>query len=472
MKPSFEPIINNINNTIDMNLKTEPKAVFTPTQKTPGIHRNVGLTVIAGLMLLFSFLAGPVMADSDVGEDAASVAYAENGPVALTNVTIHTLDGDPIENGTIVFEDGVITAIGTDVEIPENAVREDRNGEHVYPGLIDAFSRMGIFEIGAVPMSHDINEQGPVNPNIKPERAVNPDSRHIPVARSAGVLTSVVTPDGGIVSGQPGAIRMDGWTWEQMTLQSGLGLLVNWPSPRNSYAESVQEIQEVFADARAYHKAKKAYENGEAGRLDLDTRWEAMMPLFEGGWPLIVDAQEVRQIQDAVTWATEEGFPIVIMGGRDAHLITEFLREMSVPVIITQVLTSPSRSWESYDARYSLPAKLYEGGVMFAIAGDASPENSNRLPYEAGAAVAYGLPLDEALRSVTRYPAEILGLDDRVGMLKVGMEATFMITDGVPVEYATQVHQTYIRGVKSDMMDNHRKLYERYRKKVDEWGDR
>jgi imidazolonepropionase-like amidohydrolase len=109
---------------------------------------------------------------------------------------------------------------------------------------------------------------------------------------------------------------------------------------------------------------------------------------------------------------------------------------------------------------------------MFAIAGDASPENSNRLPYEAGASIAFGLPADEALKSLTIYPAQILGLDDRVGMLKEGMEATLMITDGSPVEYATRVHQTYIRGAKSDMMDNHRKLYERYRKKVDEWQSR
>ena len=398
--------------------------------------------------------------------------------IALTGATIYTMDpergGEPIQNGTILIENGIITAMGEDVEIPEDTLVEDLNGQQIYPGLIDAFSRMGIFEIGAVPMSHDIDEQGDVNPNVKPERVVNPDSRHIPVARSAGVLTSVVTPDGGIIAGQPGAVRMDGWTWEQMTLQSGLGLLVNWPSPRRNYSEDVRELQNVFEDARAYHTAKKAFEAGQADRIDLDSRWEAMLPLFEGDGelPLIVDAQEVRQIQDAVTWASNEEFPIVIMGGRDAHMITGFLKEMEVPVIITQVLTSPSRNWEAYDARYSLPAKLYNGGVMFAIAGDASPENSNRLPYEAGASIAFGLPADEALKSLTIYPAQILGLDDHVGMLKEGMEATLMITDGSPVEYATRVHQTYIRGAKSDMMDNHRKLYERYRKKVDEWQSR
>lgn len=206
--------------------------------------------------------------------------------IALTGATIYTMDpergGEPIQNGTILIENGIITAMGEDVEIPEDTLVEDLNGQQIYPGLIDAFSRMGIFEIGAVPMSHDIDEQGDVNPNVKPERVVNPDSRHIPVARSAGVLTSVVTPDGGIIAGQPGAVRMDGWTWEQMTLQSGLGLLVNWPSPRRNYSEDVRELQNVFEDARAYHTAKKAFEAGQADRIDLDSRWEAMLPLFEG----------------------------------------------------------------------------------------------------------------------------------------------------------------------------------------------
>jgi len=156
------------------------------------------------------------------------------------------------------------------------------------------------------------------------------------------------------------------------------------------------------------------------------------------------------------------------LGGRDSHLITEYLKKNNIPVIITNVLTSPNRAWESYDARYTLPSKLYEAGVEFAIAGAASAANANRLPLEAGAAAGYGLPIDEALKSITLSPARILGLHDRVGALEVGLDATFLITDGNPIEYATKVEQVYIRGSKSDMRDMHRQFYEKYREKVDQ----
>ncbi|WP_158278660.1 amidohydrolase family protein [Rhodohalobacter mucosus] len=396
-------------------------------------------------------------------------APVQSQPVALTGGTIHTMAGDVIENGTILFEKGKITAVGTDVTIPSGAVRENVTGKHIYPGLIDSWSQMGLYEIGAVSMTVDINEQGPINPNVRAERAFNAESRHIGVARSAGVLTAVSSPGGGLISGQSAAMMLEGWSWEEMTLKPGVGLIVNWPNPRSTnYQDQLRQLRSTFADAKAYHKAKQAMVNGNGPRIDFDSRWESMIPVISQERPVVVNAGEVRQIQDAITWSTEEEVRLIILGGNDAHLVSEHLKSRNIPVILTSVLSSPFRSWQAYDAAYSLPAKLHEAGVRFSIAGGASAPNANRLPHEAGAAIAYGLPSDAALEAVTSAAAEILGLDDHIGSLETGKDATLIITDGNPIEYATQIEQVYIQGRKSDMMDNHKQLYEKFREKVDQ----
>lgn len=396
-------------------------------------------------------------------------APVQTQPVALTGGTIHTMAGEVIENGTILFENGKITAIGTNISIPSGAVRENVSGKHIYPGLIDSWSQMGLYEIGAVDMTVDVNEQGPVNPNVRAERAFNAESRHIGVARSAGVLTAVSSPGGGLISGQSAAMMLEGWSWEEMTLKSGVGLIVNWPNPAgNNYQNQLRSMRSTFADAKAYHKAKQAMENGNGPRIDVDSRWESMIPVLEQDRPVVVNAGEVRQIQDAITWSAEEEVRLIILGGNDAHLVSEHLKSRDIPVILSSVLSSPSRNWQAYDAVYSLPARLHSAGVRFAISGGSSAPNANRLPHEAGAAIAYGLPSDVALKAVTSAAAEILGLDDHIGTLEVGKDATLLITDGSPIEYATQIEQVYIQGRKSDMMDNHKQLYQKYREKVDQ----
>lgn len=421
--------------------------------------------VMKPYLILFTVLSLLIYSERT---EAQTPAPPQSETIALTGGTIHTVTNGVIEDGVIVFEDGVITHIGKNVRLPSDARQIDVTGKYIYPGLIDAFNHIGIFEISAVPMTLDINEQGPVNPNAKVERAFNPESRHIGVARSAGVLTSVTTPGGGLISGQSAAMMMDGWSWDEMTLKSGAGLIVNWPSPDDDYAENIQNLRDTFADARSYKKAKQAMDRGESSRHNQDTRWEAMIPVFEGTMPVVVNANEVRQIQDAVTWAEEEDVELIILGGRDSHLVADHLSNKDIPVILTDVLTSPNRNWEEYDAVYALPGKLFRAGVQFAIAGGPSAAYVNRLPHEAGAAAAYGLSEDAALRSVTISPAAILGIDDRVGSLEEGKDATLIITNGNPIEYATQVEQVFIQGRKSDMMDSHKKFYEKYREKVEQ----
>lgn len=419
-----------------------------------------------------------------IGAAAASAAPAaaqvpappQSQPIALTGGTIHTITNGVIQNGTIVFDNGVITAVGADVAVPAGARRVDVSGRHIYPGLIDAYSAMGLQEIGAVDVTSDTNELGDFNPNVRAEVAVNPESRHIGTARSNGVLVTLTTPSGGIVSGLSAALMLDGWTWETMTLKSGAALNVNWPNPnagnarnaprnnnqdRPDYAEQIRGLRDMFATARAYRDAQAS-----GMPHDTDSRWEAMVPVVNGDIPVVVSANDIQQIQDAIAWAESEGVRIVLRGGRDALYVADHLAARRIPVLLTFSMNGPSRDWEGYDANYSLAARLHERGVPFAITGGASAPYTHRLPYEAGVAVAFGLPVEEALRAVTIYPARIMGIDDRVGSLEVGRDATLLITTGNPLDFLAGVEQAYVQGREIDMMDIHRQLYEKYSEKV------
>ena len=191
-----------------------------------------------------------------------------------------------------------------------------------------------------------------------------------------------------------------------------------------------------------------------------------MMPVFDEELPVVVAADGAAQINDAVTWAQEENLRIVIRGGRDAIHVADRLVAEDIPVILTSTMAAPGRDYEGYDGAYSMPARLHEAGVRFAISGGSGSLYSNRLPFEAGVAVAFGLPEDEALRAVTINPAQFMGLDDRVGSLEPGKQATFLITTGTPLDMTTDIEQAFIQGRELDMNDIQKHFFEKYMEKV------
>lgn len=398
--------------------------------------------------------------------------------VALRGATIHTVTNGVIENGTILMEQGIITAIGTDVTIPAGARVVDVSGKHIYPGLIDAYSTVGIAEIGAVDVSNDVSEFGQFNPNVRADVAVNAESRHIGTTRSAGVLVAMTTPGGGVISGLSSAMSLEGWSWEEMSMESAAALNVSWPDPNarprrfrggrggpqtppKSYEEQVQEIKDFFGEARAYRDAVAA---GEVTRTD--TRYAAMIPALDKNIPVVVAAEGVAQINDAITWAKSEDLRLVIRGGRDAIYVADRLVSENIPVILTATMDAPSRDYEAYDGTYSMPARLHEKGVKFAISGGAGSLYSNRLPWEAGVSVAFGLPEEEALKAVTINAAEFMGIADRVGSLEVGKQGTLLITTGTPLDMTTDIEQSYIQGREINMMDIQKHFFEKYMIKV------
>jgi imidazolonepropionase-like amidohydrolase len=175
-----------------------------------------------------------------------------------------------------------------------------------------------------------------------------------------------------------------------------------------------------------------------------------------------ITANDIRQIQAAIAWAEKEELELVLAGGRDIGLVADQLASKNIPVIVTGVISGPAHQWESYDEGYTTPLRLYEAGVEFCISGDIGAANAYRLPHHAAAAAAFGLPPDEALKAITINAARILGIDDLLGSIEPGKDATLMITNGNPLEISTKVEQVFIQGKLIDMKDRHLHLYEHY----------
>jgi imidazolonepropionase-like amidohydrolase len=444
------------------------------------LSRAGGVSAVT-LGVAMAAVATPLLSPISASAQVRMTVPPQSEPVALTGATIHTVTNGVIENGTILFENGVIRAVGADVQIPTGARVVDVSGKHIYPGLIDAYSTVGISEIGAVDVSSDVNELGDFNPNVHADVAVNAESRHIGTSRTAGVLVTLTTPGGGLISGMSSAMSLEGWDWEEMTLKSAAALNVNWPDPNPrggrggrgggfgpgpqqpppTYAEQVQQLKDFFAEARAYRDASSAGEE-----IRTDSRYAAMIPALDAEIPVVVSANGAAQINDAITWAQQEGVRLVIRGGGDAIHVADRLAANDIPVILTSTMAAPDRAYEGYDGAYTMPARLYQAGVRFAISGGAGTLYTNRLPWEAGVAVAFGLPEEEALKAVTINAAEFMGISDQVGSLEPGKQATLLITTGTPLDMTSDIEQAYIQGREIDMMDIQRFFFEKYMQKV------
>ena len=398
-------------------------------------------------------------------------------PIALVGGTIHTVSGKTLTKATLLFDNGKITAVGTGFGLPQNCQVISIKGKHVFPGMLDAYTNMGLVEINAVRASRDENETGTFNPNVRAEVAVNPDSEIIPTTRSNGVLLCLTAPSGGTVSGRSAVLQLDGWTYEDLTIRSAAGLHINWPlmavvsdwSVTSSAKEQIASRENLLAKLEEQFTTARRYNNARQDNPDtlVDMKWESMRAVLAGDVPIIVNANNADQIQSAVAFAVRQKVRLIINGGYDAIYCAELLKKHNVPVILGGVYRTPKRSDDFYDLPYEIPAMLSRLGVQFCISSDGrfGASMSRNLPYHAGTAAAYGLDKNEALKAVTLYPAQILGVADRVGSLDIGKDATLVIANGNILEIATQVEQAYIQGRRVDMSDRHKRLWHKYQQR-------
>jgi imidazolonepropionase-like amidohydrolase len=433
------------------------------------------LLALAGIAALLGLAAGLLM-----------VASAHADTVLLTGATVHPVTRAPIENGYVLIEDGVIRAVGRvgdgRGQAPQGARTVDLAGKHLYPGFVSATTVLGLVEVNSVAGSSDWQETGNSNPNVRAEVQVNPESDLFPVTRMNGVTSALVVPRGGSLSGTSALIHLDGWTWADMTVKAPIGLHLQWPTmtpvrgaffdarteeeQNKARDEALDQIKKNFEDARAYWTARNAEGKTGVPRHDRDVKWEAMGKALRGEIPVYVHANALNQIRAALRFADEQGLKkLVLVGGDDAWRIAEELKRRDVAVIAGGTLELPRHSADPYDAPFTLPEKLRAAGLRWCLSDGGTPfgaMNARNLPYHAAMAAAYGLPREEALKGITIYPAQVLGVADKVGSLEPNKIADLIVTDGDPLEIMTHVEQVYIAGKPMPMESRQTRLFHKY----------
>ncbi len=402
-------------------------------------------------------------------------AKADYGVFALTNAEIVTVTNGTVQNGTLIIRDGMIESIGTSVEIPSDAKVIDCSGLQIYPGMIDAGSRIGLIEVGSDARTRDYNEIGDVIPQMKTLTAVNPNSALIPVNRVSGVTTSLIMPSGGIFPGTASLINLHGYTPDQMYADFE-SILINFPVTgrrgrwdrrsddeiKKQAEKNISEMKEVWNSAKAYARidsALKAEGNGE--RPDYYPEMEAMMPYVRGEKPVLVEVNAAKDIKAAIAWVEENDIDAIFIGVSEGWRMADELAKAGIPVITGPVLSTPTRSYDNYDQAYANAGMMQKAGVQVALrTGDA--ENIRNLPYNAGFAAAYGMGREEALKAITIVPARIFGVDDQLGSLEEGKKATLFITTGDPFETSTDVRHVFIDGWNIPLESRQTKLYDEF----------
>jgi len=413
---------------------------------------------------------------------AAGAAAAQEKSLVIQNARVVTVDGPTLERGTVVITGGRIAAVGADVAPPAGATVIDAAGKTLYPGLVDGLTTLGLTEIGSVAGSVDTSEVGDVNPHARAWVAVHPHSELIPVARANGLTTALAAPAGGLLSGQSALIRLAGDTPESLVVKAPAAMHAVYPSgqppfditrlfdepelktleerlkdKKKNQEKDLQRLGSLLAEAKAYGTGAAA----AGAPVTPDLPMEALAPVARGELPLVMRADAEEDIRGAVAFAAQHGLKLVIAGGLEAWRCADLLKQKDVAVL-TNVDRLPRRRSDPYDAAYANPAALHRAGVRFAIVSDDASQSRN-LPYEAAMARAFGLPADAALRAITLSPAEIFGVEGRIGSIAVGKAANLFLATGDVMDARVQVTDVFVDGVPQSMENRHTRLYKEFK---------
>ena len=385
---------------------------------------------------------------------------------AIVGATVHPVSSPDVPNGTVIIEDGKIKAVGAHVAIPSGAYVVHAKGMHVYPGLIDAGSEVGLQEVESLRATIDSSEGGEFQPDLLAVTAVNPGSEHLAIARGAGITSVAVRPSGGTISGQMGVINLAGWTPELMRVKGQSGLQVNFPEGargnsrlaafltpdilqqlRDRDNARTRLVREYFEKAKRYATARAQNPTGTL----MENQWEAMIPYVMGKAPVVFTVSSAAGARRAVQFADDLGLKAVLSGGADVWKAADLLAKKKIPFIYNIPINnsiaglSPADDYDPSDTAWTAPAVLQRAGVKLSFETLSAPEAKN-LPRQVGIMCAYGLPHEAAIRALTLNAAETLGVADQMGSLDAGKLANIIVTDGDPLEVTTNVHNLFIAG--------------------------
>jgi len=418
---------------------------------------------------------GPAFGPHEFPDPSQLPLPGNGGVYALVGATLHPVSGPPIEQGVLVIDHGKIAALGANVRPPDHAEVVRCEGLHVYPGLIDAATRLGLGEIGSVAGSNDTSEIGGNQADLRVTAAIHAASTHIPVTRCDGVTSAIVIPDGGPIAGRASLIDLDGFTWEQMVVADSIALVLRFPSvsgddpPEKALEkDEVKALDDLFAQALRYAEARAA------GRPNVarDLKLEALAPYLrgaDGATPklMLIHANSRHQLRAAALFSEKHRLNSLLLGCSEAWLVTDYLKQHGARCLVSGSLGLPGTD-QRYDASFQNAARLHAAAIPFALV-TLEQENVRQLGHHAGMAAAFGLPRDEALKAVTLYPAQLLGVADRIGSLETGKVANVIVTDDDPLELRSHVRYEFIEGRPIRLVNKQTELYETYKQRILAW---
>ena len=417
---------------------------------------------------------------------AAAAAFAGGAlaqTFAVTNARIHTAGpAGEVESGTVLVRDGKIAAVGASVQVPSGARVIDAQGRIVTPGIVVANTTLSVSEINALEQTSDFESASPnFSAAFDVQYGINADSVVIPVARLGGVTRAIVTPSLGsggdgpdsgggernesLFGGQAAVIHLgrgpDILVKANVAMITALG---DQGADRvgGSRGSAIVALNSAFDDVRHYQRNRAAYERAETrdyalSRADL----EALIPVVEGRMPLVVSVSRASDILQILKIARERNLKIILESGEEAWLVAKEIAAARVPVILNPLADLPDR-FETQGSTLENAARLHRAGVLVAIAGDRTGHYARQARYNAGNAVANGMPWAEALKAITINPARIYGVGDRFGSIEPGKDADLVIWNGDPFEPMTQPVAVMIRGEQMPMTSRQIELRDRY----------
>ena len=375
--------------------------------------------------------------------------------IAITGGHIVPIEGTPF-NGTVVITDGLIEALGPDLQVPPDAEVIDASGRWVLPGFIDAHTHLGVDEAAEGWAGQDTNERtDPVTAQVRALDAINPAETGFADALTGGVTSVGVNPgSANVIGGLCVAIHTHGRTVDEMVLRSPCGVKAALgENPKRVHGEqkkmpstrlgTAAVLRQAFVDAQNY-QAKRA---GAGDRFEgRDLKLEALAAVLEREIPWRQHCHRADDIATAMRVADEFGYDLVIDHGTEGFLIADLIAERGVPVLIGPLLTSRSKV-ELRNRSLANPGRLAAAGVEISIITDHPVVPVHFLVHQATLAVKEGLDPEVALRALTINPAKVLGVADRVGSLEVGKLGDVVIWSGDPLDVMQRALQVLIAGV-------------------------
>jgi imidazolonepropionase-like amidohydrolase len=420
-----------------------------------------------------------------------SLARAQRSAIdtyAITNARIVTVSGPIIERGTVVIRNGLIAAVGANINAPPDARIIDGAGLTVYPGLIDAYTNLALPEAPPSPSpggggggggffaaQQRPSPGGPnstqlpgLQPEVMVEDIIRSGGSDIESARSIGITTALTSPRSGIWMGQSALINLSGDTPQEMIVRSPVAMHVGFIPLRGSYPGSLMGVfatlRQMMLDAQRYRDQLAAYERSPRGmrRPEMDRSLAALAPVVDGRMPVVMLANSEREISRALDLAAEFKLRLIIAGGREAERVTDRLVKQNVPVLLSLNLPrrttpaspeaepEPLRVMRDRVEAQETAGKLARAGVRFAFQSG-SLTNISELLANANRTIEHGLNGPDALKAFTIWPATIFGVENQLGSIETGKIANLTVTRGDLFDRNSRVAHVFIDGRPVDL---------------------